>query len=107
MKKITDLGLEFPTPTSRQRVRYGIFVCDECGSEFKCQSYNIETGKTKSCGCLISKAKRVLPTGVYQRQNGNFKAILFAGGKQVYIGDFTSPAEAERAIKSHKKGGTA
>jgi len=35
MKLITDLGKQFPTETSLQKTRYGIFECSECKSQIK------------------------------------------------------------------------
>lgn len=48
LKFIEDLGMRFPTPESKQKVRYGIYKCS-CGfvSEFK--TYDIIRGRIESC----------------------------------------------------------
>lgn len=51
-KLIKDLGFRFATEKSTQKVRYGLYECQYCGGEFECKSNNVNTGNTKSCGCL-------------------------------------------------------
>lgn len=48
---INDLGLEYPTNESSKKRRYAIYKC-YCGNEFKAQAADINSNKTKSCGCL-------------------------------------------------------
>lgn len=48
---VKDLGMMYPTKTSKQKARYGIYRC-HCGNEFKTQTSNIKSGHTTSCGCL-------------------------------------------------------
>jgi hypothetical protein len=48
---IKDLGLLYPTENSKKEVRYGLYKCGFCGTEFKTQINNIKNGNTKSCGC--------------------------------------------------------
>jgi len=48
---IEDLGYMYPTEASKQKARYGIYMC-HCGNEFKAQIYSIKSGNTKSCGCF-------------------------------------------------------
>lgn len=50
-KLLEDLGRLFPTEKSKQKKRYGLYLC-ECGNEFKAASYKVKIGHTKSCGCL-------------------------------------------------------
>lgn len=47
---IKDLGLMYPSEISRQKVRYGMFLCS-CGNIFKSTTYRVDTKKTMSCGC--------------------------------------------------------
>ena len=49
---VEDLGLEYPTKTSKYKKRYGIFKCQYCGKEFKASQGDVKQGRTKSCGCL-------------------------------------------------------
>lgn len=47
---IKDLGLMYPTETSKQKIRYCLYKC-ECGNEFKSQKRHVDNEKTLSCGC--------------------------------------------------------
>ena len=47
---LEDLGMRFPTITSKQKVRYGLYRC-YCGNEFETNTSAVKTGNTKSCGC--------------------------------------------------------
>ena len=48
---IKDLGSQYPTKTSTYKKRIGLFRC-ECGKEFKTVISSVNSGNTKSCGCL-------------------------------------------------------
>ena len=48
---IEDLGMMYPTESSKQKVRYGIYKCGFCGEQFRTQINNVKNGNTKSCGC--------------------------------------------------------
>ena len=48
---IEDLGMMFATESSKQKKRYGIYKCGFCGTKFKADTYAINRGHTKSCGC--------------------------------------------------------
>src|SRR5574344_62266 len=48
---IEDLGYLYPTESSKQKRRYGIYKCGFCGTEFKSRVHHINSGDTKSCGC--------------------------------------------------------
>ena len=48
---IEDLGMMFPNENSKSRARFGIYKCGFCGSEFKTNTYDINRGYIKSCGC--------------------------------------------------------
>ena len=48
---LEDLGMMFITESSKYKVRYGIFKCGFCGTEFKTVIHNVKNGNTKSCGC--------------------------------------------------------
>lgn len=49
MKFLKDLGLR-----GINRMRYGIYLCD-CGKEFETRVNRVDSGVTKSCGCLRNK----------------------------------------------------
>ena len=48
---LEDLGALYPTESSKQKRRYGIYKCGFCGTEFKARTSYVKFGKTKSCGC--------------------------------------------------------
>ena len=47
---IQDLGMQYPTITSKKKARYGLYKCD-CGVIFKTITSQVKRGKTVSCGC--------------------------------------------------------
>ena len=47
---IQDLGMMFPHEASKQKRRYGLYLCS-CGKEFKTLTSNINNSNIKSCGC--------------------------------------------------------
>ena len=49
---LKDLGMRFATEKSNYKVRFGLYECVYCGNSWECNSYNINLGYTKSCGCL-------------------------------------------------------
>ena len=51
-KLIKDLGMRFATEKSNYKVRFGLYECGYCGNSWESNSYNINLGYTKSCGCL-------------------------------------------------------
>ena len=48
---IEDLGMMLPTENSKRKVRFGLYKCGFCGTEFKANTNNILRDITKSCGC--------------------------------------------------------
>ena len=52
---IEDLGMMFPTESSKRKYRYGLYKCGLCGNEFKARTGNIKNKHTKSCGCYTKK----------------------------------------------------
>ena len=54
---IEDLGMMFATENSKRKHRYGLYKCGFCGNEFKANTYNINSGHNKSCGCYHKKIK--------------------------------------------------
>ena len=48
---IEDLGTMYTTENSKKKARYGIYKCGFCGNEFKANTYSINSGYNKSCGC--------------------------------------------------------
>jgi hypothetical protein len=52
MELLKDLGMHYPTETSKLKRRYGLYKCPYCNIVFKAQTMNIKNNTTKSCGCL-------------------------------------------------------
>lgn len=48
---LQDLGTMFATENSKNRIRFGLYQCQYCGTEFKAMTSHIKNGHTKSCGC--------------------------------------------------------
>ena len=48
---IEDLGMVFATEKSKRKVRFGLYKCGFCGTNFKAITNDINRGDTKSCGC--------------------------------------------------------
>ena len=48
---IEDLGMMYSTEDSKYKIRFGLYKCGFCGTEFKANTNNILRGTTKSCGC--------------------------------------------------------
>lgn len=54
-KLIGETYLKKVTETSLERCKYGIYRCQYCGKEFECRVKSINSGRTRSCGCLAQK----------------------------------------------------
>lgn len=48
---LEDLGMQYPTETSKQKHRFGLYKCGYCGKEFKTQISRVKGNYTRSCGC--------------------------------------------------------
>ena len=48
---IEDLGMMYPTETSKEKARFGIYECGFCGTHFKTMTTRVKMGHTNSCGC--------------------------------------------------------
>ena len=48
---IEALGRMFPTEKSKWKKRYGLYKCGFCGTNFKANTYDINRGYIKNCGC--------------------------------------------------------
>lgn len=49
MKLLKDLGMEYPTPHSKQKQRYGIYECPKCKAEVRTQHRYVKTGRSTQC----------------------------------------------------------
>ena len=54
---LEDLGMVFATESSKQKRRFGVYKCGFCGTNFKANTYDINRGDIKSCGCYGKKCK--------------------------------------------------
>ena len=97
---IKDLGFLFPTEDSKHKVRFGIYKCGLCGTEFKSILDSVKRGKTKSCGCYhkrraseTNKTHGLGATRLYKIWSGikrrtlnpNFKQYNDYGGRGITI----------------------
>ena len=48
---VEDLGRLYPTSTSKQKTRFGVYKCPYCGKLFRAQAQSIKSGNGTSCGC--------------------------------------------------------
>ena len=48
---LEDLGMMFATEESKRKIRFGIYKCGFCGTNFKANTNDINRGYIKSCGC--------------------------------------------------------
>ena len=48
---IEDLGMIYATENNKSKARFGIYKCGFCGTNFKANTYDINRGYIKSCGC--------------------------------------------------------
>lgn len=49
---IRIIGWELPNKNSKFKRKYGIYICPYCGSEFRANYHHIQSGHTRSCGCI-------------------------------------------------------
>lgn len=56
MKMIEYLGV-IPTRTGKSKFHQALYECPFCGTHFKAIIYQIDSGHTKSCGCLQKLSK--------------------------------------------------
>jgi len=74
MKLIKDLGVLYAKPTSKSPVRYGLYQCPECPTQFKAITTNVKRGNTtrcKSCHAKIISASR----RVYKEEDNRLRGI--------------------------------
>lgn len=73
MKLIKDLGLIYPTETSKSRRRYGIFECPICKKEVRTAIYHVENGNSTKCKSCASKINKTTHNGKGTRLYGIWK----------------------------------
>lgn len=61
---IIDIGMKFATEKSKRKTHYGRYIC-KCGVIFDAIIHDVNSGKTKSCGChnMDSLIKRNIKHG--------------------------------------------
>lgn len=92
MKKIKDVGLKYPTSTSKIRRRYSLYECPICGNHFECRDDTIKG--YKSCGCSKEKHSKT-GTRLYRIwnkmkdrcYNPNHSKFEYYGGSGIKICD--------------------
>ena len=98
---LEDLGMLYPTNTSKNKTRYGIYECF-CGKEFKARTQHIKQKNTKSCGCFQKEKSIIFNTkhslnkhrlypvwnGIIQRcTNRNNKSYKYYGNIGITVCD--------------------
>lgn len=62
MEFIKDLGMRFPTETSKRKYRFGLYKC-HCGAEIEADTASVKKGTTKQCKSCAMKHARKLSKG--------------------------------------------
>lgn len=57
MEFIKDLGMRFPTDTSKRKYRFGLYKC-HCGAEVEADTASVKRGTTKQCKSCAMKTAR-------------------------------------------------
>jgi hypothetical protein len=70
---VEDLDMIFATENSKQKRRFGLYKCGFCGNEFKANTYDINRGNIKSCGCY--KKRRASET---HKTHGLYSTKLYS-----------------------------
>lgn len=71
MHLIQDLGMLYPSESSKLPKRYGLYLCD-CRASFKCITSNIKNGNTKGCNkCTKYKLSKALTNNTNGAFNKN------------------------------------
>ena len=55
---LEDLGMMFPTEGSKRKTKFGVYKCGFCETNFKANTYDINRGYIKSCGCYQKRRVR-------------------------------------------------
>ncbi len=59
MKLIKDLGIKYPTETSKHKTRYGLYECPVCLKHFEVMTGNVKSGNSTKCGSCATTIKNV------------------------------------------------
>ena len=92
---LKDLGMEYPTETSKQKSRYGLYKCG-CGVEFKTRIGRVKNGTTVSCGCYRIEQKTthglhnhplyvVWSDMIRRTTNSKIKCFKYYGGRGITV----------------------
>ena len=52
MKMIEDLGMHFVTNKSKNKHHIALYECPHCKNMFRTETNSVNSGRTKSCGCV-------------------------------------------------------
>ena len=74
MKMIEYLGV-IPTRTGKAKFHHALYECPFCGNSFKAIIYQVDSGHTKSCGCLLNLSK--LSFGMRMKKHALSKHPLY------------------------------
>lgn len=94
---LKDLGMRFPTETSKRKYRFGLYECQYCKKEFEAdiQNINRKGSRTKSCGCILGVKHKLSSHRLYKTwynminrcTNTNSKDYPYYGGRGISVCD--------------------
>jgi len=101
---VKDLGREFPTSTSKEKVRYAIFKCT-CGNEFKASTKDVRRGSIvgcKKCRSLrLAKKVSKYRTAIENVELG--KKICYACKEDKPLSEFSKSKNSNDGVGSRCK----
>ena len=97
VKFIREIGMVFPTESSTQKKRYGLYECPSCNSRFEAEIYKVNKRKQKTCincrkpalthGMRDTKIYRVWGSMKQRCFNGKSTAYTYYGGRGIKVCD--------------------
>lgn len=90
MKMITDTGVKYRHPWSKQKRRCAIYECPLCGKEFETTVQSVKRNKVKSCGCyhhglVGTHIHRVFHNLKSRCNNPNNQDYAYYGGRGIKV----------------------
>lgn len=93
MRYIKDLGMKYPREASRRKSRYGLYRCEQCGTDFETIILNAEKVEVIKCKSCSQKTHGQKGTQLYKHweymksrcNNPNTANYKFYGGKGITV----------------------
>lgn len=81
MEFIKDLGMRFPTETSKRKYRFGLYKC-HCGTEVEADTTSVKRSTIKQCkSCAMKKAREHSKGSTTHKQTGTRLHNIWNGMK--------------------------